>query len=184
MKQMSRPVIVLADLMESDEAWGRAKGREVFQRLIDEVEAHPGETVFRVSLRGVRRVDISFASETVVELGRRYRGAKGFCLEHVRDYDMLENWDAAAERKDQPLMVWNKRASQVLGITPTAGNAPAFQFALKRKYARASDFATEKSTTVANASMKFNQLWKQGFLLRQQEVSPSGGREYSYYCIR
>ena len=32
---------------------------------------------FRVSMKGVERVDISFSSETVVELARRYRGHKG-----------------------------------------------------------------------------------------------------------
>ena len=184
MHQISRPVVLLADLMESDEAWGRAKGREVFQRLIDEVEAHPGATVLRVSLRGVRRVDISFASVTVVELARRYRGAKGFCLEHVVDDDMLENWDAAAERKEQPLVLWTGGKCRVIGVAPTAGNTPAFLFTLKRKRVRASESATVNHTTVANASMKFNQLWRQGFLLRQEDVSPSGGREYSYYCIR
>ncbi len=184
MNQMPSPVVRLAELMESNEAWGRTKGREVFQQLIHEVESHPGATVLRISLSGVRRVDISFASETVVELARRYRGAKGFCLENVVDDDMLENWDAAAERKEQPLMVWEGNECRVIGITPTPGNTPAFQFALRRRRVSASEFAAAKGTSITNASMKFNHLWKQGFLLRQEDVSPSGGREYSYYSIR
>jgi hypothetical protein len=85
--------------MDEAEGWGRAEGRVVYQRLLDFVEAHPGVTVFRVSTEGVRRVDISFASETLVELARRYRGSKGFCLVDVGNPDMVENWGAAAAKK-------------------------------------------------------------------------------------
>lgn len=68
----------LREVMDRSEGWGRAQGREVYQRLLRSVEENPGTLVFRVSMKGVERVDISFASETVVELARRYRGNKGF----------------------------------------------------------------------------------------------------------
>ena len=184
MNEIRSPLIVLADLIESEEGWGRAAGRVVFQRLLTEVEARPGSPVLRVSLRGIRRVDISFASETVVEIARRYRRTKGFCLEHVRDDDQLENWDAAAERKEQPLLVWSRGECQVIGVAPTPGNAAAFQFALSRGRAKATEFAAASGVSTANASIKFKQLWEQGFLLRQEEYAPSGGREFTYYRIR
>lgn len=184
MNEIRAPLIALADLMESSEGWGRATGREVFQRLLTEVEARPGSPILRVSLRGIRRVDISFASETIVEIARRYRRTKGFCLEHVEDDDQLENWDAAAERKEQPLPIWAKGECRVLGVRPTPGNAAAFQFALKRGQARATEFAAASGISTANASIKFKQLWEQGFLLRQEEHAPSGGREFTYYRIR
>ena len=98
----------LRDFLNSPEGWGRDQGREVHRRLIDFVEANPGVTIFRVSLEGVARVDISFASETVVELASRYRRKKGFCFVDLTDTDMRENWDAAASRRNQPLMVWEK----------------------------------------------------------------------------
>ena len=184
MNEMNRPRIAVSDLMGTDEGWGRAMGREVFQRLLAEVEDHPGAPVLRISLRGVRRVDISFASETVVEIARRYRGSKGFCLEHVEDDDMLENWDAAAQRKAQPLMVWSEGECRVIGVQPTPGNAAAFQFALKRGRVRAAEFTAASGIPVANASIKFKQLWEQGFLLRREDHAPSGGREFLYDCIR
>src|SRR5215813_13876147 len=98
--------IQLYDFMGTPEGWGRPQGRQVYQKLIAFVEATPGVLIFKVSLAGVKRVDISFASETVIELAHRYRGNKGFCLVDLTDQDMLENWDAAAARKGQPMMLW------------------------------------------------------------------------------
>ena len=184
MNEIRSPLIALAALMETEEGWGRATGREVFQRLLTEVEARPGSPVLRVSLQGIRRVDISFASETVVEIARRYRRTKGFCLEHVGDDDMLENWDAAAQRKEQPLLIWTGGECRVIGVAPTPGNAAAWQFALKRGQAKATEFAAASGISIANASIKLKQLWEQGFLLRQEEHAPSGGREFTYYRIR
>lgn len=177
-------VIQLRDFMNTPEGWGRGQGREVYQKLIDFVESNPGVMVFKVSLDGVRRVDISFASETLIELARRYRCNKGFCLTGLVDQDMLENWEAAAERKGQPIMVWNEGKGRVIGVEPSSGNSEAFRFALARSRSRAMEFAaaTEKMT-IANASNKFKQLWEQGFLLRREDVSESGGIEFLYYRI-
>lgn len=177
-------VIRLIDFMERPEGWGRSQGREVYQKLITFVENHPGVLVLKVSLYGVRRVDISFASETVIEVARRYRGSKGFCFIDLTDADMLENWEAAAERKQQPLMVWKDNVVRVIGMRPSQGNQAAFDFALKRPRTRSADFASATpDMSIANASNKFKQLWQQGFLLRQEEASESGGVEFAYYRV-
>jgi len=73
-------MIRLRDFMERDEGWGRAQGREVYVKLIGFIENHPGILVFKISLEGVQKFDMSFASETIVEAARRYRGKKGFCI--------------------------------------------------------------------------------------------------------
>lgn len=175
----------LRELMDSDEGWGRDLGREVFRKLIAFVEGHPGVMIFQVMMDGVKRVDISFASETVVELARRYRGHKGFCFVDLSDPDMLENWDAAASRKNQPIMYWSDKKGLVIGIKPSAGNLEAFQFALGRERVRASEFASANpGMSIANASMKFKQLWEQGFLLRRNDTAESGGIEYSYFRVK
>ena len=97
----------LHEFMDRSEGWGRNQGREVYQRLLQFVEDNPGTMVFRVSMKGVRRLDISFASETIVELARRYRRTKGFCLVDLTDKDLIENLDAAADKKEQPILVWH-----------------------------------------------------------------------------
>lgn len=173
--------------MEEEEGWGRACGREVYPRLVDYVESHPGVLVFKISLEGVKRIDLSFASETVVELARRYRGKKGFCFIDLTNPDMRENWDAAADRKELPLMVWeDEKHGQVIGRKPSAGLVDPLQFALNRTQTKAADYVASRKKdklTIANASMKFKQLWQQGILLRREEKAPSGGVEYTYQRI-
>ena len=118
-----RDLVILRNFMDDDQGWGREAGRIVYQRLLAHVEATPGVIVFRLSFRGVRRVDISFASETVVELARRYKGAKGFCLADFTDVDFIENLEAAASKKMQPLMIWQDDAARVIGAEPTQGQS-------------------------------------------------------------
>lgn len=174
----------LRNFMDIPEGWGRDQGRKVYNKLIGFVEANPGAMIFKVSLRGVKRVDISFASETVVELAHRYRGHKGFCFIDLTDQDMLENWDAAAARKNRPMMVWEGKKGRVIGVEPSQGTLGAFKFALERERARATEFAAATpDMSIANASTKFKQLWEQGFLLRREDIAESGGVEFTYFRI-
>ena len=174
----------LGEFMNGPEGWGRDQGREVYGKLLRFVESRPGTILFHVSLQGVTRVDISFASETVVELARQYRGSKGFAFIDLNDPDMLENWEAAAAKKSQPLMVWAGSVCRVIGADPTQGAIEAFQFALGRSRTRATEFVrATPGISIANASTKFKQLWEQGFLLRRENIAESGGVEYVYLRI-
>ena len=176
--------IRLRDLMDSPHGWGRDQGRNVFQKLLRQVEANPGISVFNVSLQGVDRSDISFASETVVEIAKRYRGSKGFFLSGVADDDLLENWDAAAIRKGQPIMVFDGKNYKALGACPSQGNVGAFEYAVGKTSVTASDLAKALDFQITNASTKLKQLWEAGFLLRRQENSGTGGVEFHYFAIK
>ncbi|MCW5203750.1 hypothetical protein VU12_12540 [Desulfobulbus sp. US4] len=171
--------------MITAEGWGREQGRTVYGKMIDFIEKNPGITAFQISFEGVRRMDFSFASESLVELARRYCGHKGFYLSEPIDADIVENVGAAAEKKKQPLIVWDKEEYRIIGMSPSRGAVNALNFALQRETTRAAEFIKEnKEITIANASMKFKQLWQQGFLLRREDISESGGVEYVYYRIK
>lgn len=176
-------VLPLRKFMDRPEGWGRGQGREVYQRLLDFVEGNSGVLVFRVSMKDVQRLDISFASETIVELARRYRRSKGFCIVDLIDKDLIENVSAAAEKKEQPLLIWRDRSASLIGSQPSEGTREAFQFAMGKVQARAAEFAAQKGLSIANASMKFKQLWEQGFLLRKESTADSGGVEFVYQRI-
>ena len=176
-------MLSLRKFMNHPDGWGRSEGCEVYSRLLDFVEGNPGTIVFKVSLDGVRRLDMSFALETLVELARRYRRTKGFCLIGLADKDIAENIDAAAEKKDQPLLIWEGKSARVIGGDLSEGTREAFQFAMGRPECRASEFAIQKGISSANASMKFKQLWHKGFLLRRESVADSGGVEFVYQRI-
>jgi hypothetical protein len=183
MNEVTARVLPLRKLMDRSEGWGRSQGREVYQRLLLFVEENPGTLVFQISMKGVRRMDMSFASETIIELARRFRRSKGFCLVDLTDPDMIENIDAAGEKKEQPLLVWRGRSPDLIGMKPAEGAREAFQFAMARRQCRASEFAAQKKVSIANASMKFKQLWEQGFLLRRESTADTGGVEYLYCRI-
>lgn len=176
-------MLPLRNLMDRAEGWGRTEGRHVYHRLLDFVEASPGTVTFRISMKGVERIDISFASETVVELARRYRRVKGFCIVDLTDADLIENLDGAAQRKEQPLLLWHAQRARLIGGEPSEGTREAFQFAMSRPQVRASEFATRQGISIANASMKFKQLWEQGFILRRESAADTGGVEFVYQRI-
>lgn len=183
MNEVTTLVLPLHTFMDRPEGWGRSQGREVYQRLLHFVESNPSTVVFKISMKDVQRVDISFASETIIELARRFRRTRGFCLIDLTDPDMVENIDAAGEKKEQPMLVWRGKSAELVGMKPKEGTREAFQFAMGRPQSRASEFAVEKNLSIANASMKFKQLWDQGFLLRRESAADTGGVEFVYHRI-
>jgi len=183
MNQFDARVLPLVDFMDRPEGWGRSQGREVYQRLLGFVEENPGVGVFRISMHGVQRVDISFSSEAIVELARRFRKIKGFCLTDVTDSDLLENIDAACVKKDQPMLVIQDRAQALIGPSPSEGTREALEFAMEHPEVLASELALEKGISLPNASMKLKALWDQGFLMRNEAIADTGGVEYRYRRI-
>jgi hypothetical protein len=177
-------VLTLREFMNRPEGWGRDEGRAVYQRMLQFVEDSTGTVIFKISMKGVQRLDVSFASETIVELARRYRRSKGFCLIDLTDRDLIENLDAAAEKKGQPIVLWRGQSADIIGPEPSEGTREAFRFAMSRPRLRAREFATtRRGMSGANASMKFKQLWEQGFLLRRESAADSGGVEFVYRRI-
>lgn len=169
--------------MDRDDGWGNAEGREVFQRLLKTTESDPGKLIYRISLEGVRRTDASFPRESVVELAIRFRGKKGFCLVDISDPDLLDNWKAAAVMREQPLTIWQNGKPEIIGRKPTAGNEEVLRYVLYNGEASAATVARELKLQLTNASTKLRQLEKDGFIMRRDEASPTGGIEYIYFRI-
>lgn len=176
-------MIVLSELMPKSDGWGRAMGREVFTNLLSHVERNPDQKVFPISFRGVKRIDVSFSSETVVQLARRFRSEKGFYLIDISVPEIEENLDAAARRIGQPLLVVDGGRHRFIGMEPSAGSKAALEFVIERPQARAAEIAQAIQISVANASMKLKQLWSEGFLLRRESVADTGGVEFVYHRI-
>jgi hypothetical protein len=170
--------------MDRADGWGRTEGREVYQRLVAAVDALPGVNIFRISFKGIYRVDSSFASETVVEVAKRFRKEKGICIIDLDDEDLIENIDLAASKKGQPIFVWRQGTARLVGLQPSQGVRDALVFALARESVRSAEYAeARKDMSVSNASMKFRSLWTDGFLLRHEGASESGGVEHVYSRI-
>ena len=183
MNQHEAQFLPLGKFMDRLEGWGRQQGRNVYQRLLQFVEGNPGTVIFRISMTGVQRMDISFASEAIVELVLRFRRSKGFIIVDPSNADLTENIDAACMKKNQPITVLENQEIKIIGPKPSEGTREALEYVMDRPNARASDLAIERGISLQNASMKLKKLWDQGFLLRRERASESGGVEYVYYRI-
>ena len=177
-------MILLADLLgPSKQGWGRPQGREIFPKLLEQVERNPDQTIFAISLKGVRCIDVSFSSETVVAVAHRFLGRKGFYLVDVDVPDILENIEAAALRDELPLLVLDGGRHRFVGLAPSTGTKATLDVVLQRPQARATEIADAIQITVANASMKLKQLWTSGFLMRRVSAADTGGVEFIYHRI-
>jgi len=184
MKNMNQiATIQLRDFMERDDGWGNEEGQEVRHKLLRVVESHSDAIVFRISLAHIRRTDTSFPRESVVELAKRFRGLKGFCIVEVSDQDLLDNWDAAALKLQQPLTVWRENKPAIIGPAPTRGNKALLEYLLLVPETTAARVAQALRLQLTNASSKLKQLFDEGFILRRNDASPTGGVEYHYFRI-
>lgn len=176
--------IRLRELMSMPDGWGVEEGREVYHKLLGSVEANPSALVFRISLAGVRRTDVSFPRESVIELAVRFRSQKGFCLWDVTDDNLLENWDAAAAKREQPLFVWNRKGARLLGPQPSAGLKGPLEYALENETLTTAQVAHHFKWSSPNASNKLRALSDGGYVLRLGNTAASGGIEYVYHRIK
>lgn len=177
--------IRLRDKMNAADGWGHEEGHRVHDALLLEVNAHSQVVVFRISLDGVRRTDASFPRESVCELARRFRGEKGFCITDVEDVDLLENWDAAARRTEQPLNVWLKNGEhKLLGIRASQGTARLFEMVVEADGLTAGEIAQRMEQGLSNISNKLKSLWSDGYIMRRERSAASGGIEFEYFVAK
>lgn len=176
--------ITLREFMDRPDGWGHEEGRQVHLKLLSRVEQSPADLVCSISLKGVERTDASFPRESVIELARRFRGHRGFCITDVTSSDLLENWNAAATKIGHPLCVWDGDKVTLIGPKPTEGTADILNYILESPFVTTNSVVAKFKLTVQNASNKLNRLWKDGYILRKECVSPSGGSEYQYFRIK
>lgn len=174
----------LRSFLRTSEAWGNDLGREVCSDLLRFVESNPGYAVFEVSLAGIRRTDASFPRESVAEIARRFKKQIGFFLSNISDPDLLDNWDAAALKKEQPLFVkFDEKSWKLLGPQVSAPKMQILEYVIQRHQARANQVAADLNLKINNASTQLKGLWESGYLLRREEVSGTGGLEFIYFSI-
>ena len=173
----------LSSFLTNLEGWGRRGGEAARHKLAQRLDTRPdGETV-RLSMSGVRRLDMTFAQIAIAGLIRDNLGKRAICLVDLADQDILDNVTAAAERARVPVTIWNGVHVHVAGPCLTAAGSEALAFALAAPTVRAAEFAEAAGISIANASTRFKTLADQGCLLRHDGLAASGGAEYLYSRI-
>lgn len=177
-------VVSLRSFTSSERPFGNSEGKEVFRRLFEFVERNPNCKVFGISLKDIEATDASFPRESVVSLAKQLRGEKGFFLTHLFNRDLIDNWNYAAQAKDQPLVVWNAEDFEIIGPELNKATRDLVEYVLHKGSVLASQAASDLSLSVQNASTRLKNLVTQGFLLRSEDVAESGGIEFKYSAIK
>lgn len=166
---------------------GDDEGKLIFDEFVFFIDQKPQYNIFYISIKGTV-FDASFAREAIVRLAKHYRKNKGICLLDA-DKEMLRlNLLAPVLSLGQPIPYYSKGNFDHIKIDkigiPSKTNLPLFNFVFENGITSASEVAEHLDFKVNNASTKLKSLYEEGFLLRTEDKSESGGVEYKYYAIK
>ncbi|OBT05493.1 hypothetical protein A9267_16735 [Shewanella sp. UCD-FRSSP16_17] len=163
------------------------QGIQLFRRLVDLINNEPTQDIFYLSINDAFFAS-SFGREGIVKVAKHFRKTKGLCLVDIEDEEVLENLISGVARLEQPIPYYvedelNLVHANKIG-TPSKSNAQVYEYTLKRELTNAHDISEAFELKINNASNKLKILFEEGFLLRKEDKSSSGGIEYFYYPIK
>ncbi len=177
-------VLKLYDLLESATAFGNTEGREVYQKLLSELDVHPANKIVGISLEGVTRTDASFPRESVVSLAKSRNGEKGFYLQDFSSRDLMDNWDYAAKAKGLSMIVLSSGGYELIGNEISAGSKELLDLVMQEGVVTTSKVAESMGVSAQNASAKLKKLHSLGLVLGSKQAAESGGMEFIYTAIK
>ena len=184
MKTNTDVIIKLIDLIGTNFAYGNEQGRKAYQNLSNELDKHPGEDIFGISLKGISATDASFPRESVISLIKSKKNEKGFYLLDFSSKDLMDNCDYAAKAKEQPVIVLVKDRYEVIGPALTTGAKELLEFIMKKGMTTTSIVAEKFGVSAQNASAKLKKLFTQGLIIGAKEAAETGGMEFIYRAIK
>ncbi|GAB6906278.1 conserved hypothetical protein [Desulfosarcina cetonica] len=176
-------IIKLSDFV-GDSAFGNKEGREVYQKLLDRLDAHPDKKIIGISLAGITRTDASFPRESVISLVKSRNGEKGFYLQDFASRDLMDNWDYAAKAKGLTMIVIVDDGYELIGVDITPSAKELLDFAMKHRTVTTSMISSEFDISAQNASAKLKKLSSVGLVLATKQTAETGGMEFVYTAIQ
>lgn len=163
------------------------EGKVLHSALVSHIDSNPQHNVFYLSINSVY-FNASFAREGIVKVALKYRTKKGICLVDVEDEDSLDNIFGPVAKLEQPIPYYiddefHLVSHKKIGV-PSKTNQPIFDYLLSRGLTTANEVAEEFQLKLSNASTKLKALFQEGFVLREEQKSTSGGIEYFYFAIK
>lgn len=176
-------IIKLFDLV-GDSAFGNKEGREIYQKLLEQLDEHSDKKIIGISLDGVTRTDASFPRESVVSLAKSRNGEKGFYLQGFASRDLMDNWDYAAKAKDQTMIVLVDKGYELIGKALNPGSKSLLDFVMEHGTVTTSLVSKEFDISAQNASAKLKKLSSVGLVLATKQAAETGGMEFVYTAIK
>lgn len=183
MKQTRRELVLsLAEEVQGSDAWGTEFGAEVFARINLKLLVLGEGALVTLDYSGLRRSDVSFQREAVVETLRKHRPRLLFVATGLNDPDLRENLSLALERRGESLLVRETGAHPaVIGKRL----APDQQSTLERIWVVGEITSSDlEGVKLSTASSRLAYLWKAGLCERVEGTAPTGGREHRFHPIK
>lgn len=163
------------------------EGKVLYNALVSHIDKHPQYNVFYIDVNSAY-FNASFAREGIVKVAKNYRMKKGICLVNVEDEDSLDNILGPVAKLEQPIPYYIHSEFRLIGHKkigiPSKTNLPIFNYMLLNGLSTANEVAEKFQLKLSNASTKLKALFEEGFVLREEKKSSSGGIEFFYYVIK
>jgi len=177
-------LLFIKEFTTTTQPFGNQEGKEVLRKLSDRLDQLPSSKVVGLSLEGIEATDASFARESVVALAKQHREQRGFYLQDFASQDLVDNWNYAATAKAQPLAIWSESGCTIIGPQPSPANQRIIDLVNELGHVTASAVSERLGLTVQNCSTNLKNLFARGYVLRNEDVAESGGREFIYSAIK
>jgi hypothetical protein len=164
--------------------FGNKEGREVYQKLLEQLDDHPTRKIIGISLSGITRTDASFPRESVISLAKSRNGEKGFFLQDFVSRDLMDNWDYAAKAKDLTMIVITLKGYELIGKALHPGSKTLLDFIMEHGTITTSAVSKAFDISAQNASAKLKKLLSAGLVLATKQTAESGGIEFVYTAIQ
>lgn len=184
-KQLRAEVAIGLKRYVGAEAWGTAKGAEVFSKLNTELLPCREGTLVVFDFGEIQRADVSFLREAVVEIMRKHRPRLLFIADNLIDADIRANLESALTWRSESLLSRESGEDPVVLGRQLPKEHELTLRALTSRSEFTSGMLTAKPFELesSTASARLSALWKAGLVERVSGTAPSGGREYKYFAI-
>lgn len=176
-------LISLTDVAQTNNLIGSDLGRAVHQAMYDLISVQPMDKMIAIVPGNAACIDATFAREALVTLGKRLQGSSLVYLKNFENRDFLDNFSYAARALDFHLMHLSGTELQVIGAQLSKSSGAVLEAAFGEGLTTTSAVANAVGMSVQNVSTTMKKMVNEGLLIREEDVAPSGGREWHYQTV-
>ncbi len=169
----------LKEHCENTNPWGSSQGKKTFEKL-HAVISSVDDGLIEISMRGLESIDPSFFRESVVTLAWNFRGQKCFYVSDASNSDIKDNCSLGCLKHKMPMILVDNGSKSFIGPEISEPTKKLLDYVIANGEVTTPNLARDLKLSVQNASTRLKRLASEGYLVRKNEGSKTGGREYIY----